>query len=54
MKFCPICGDILYLVRHESPTIGVYWMWECPAQDWFEPTDPPEDGESYQTVVDAP
>lgn len=37
VKFCPICGDVLVLIEHEYPEGGLYYQWECPEQDWFEP-----------------
>lgn len=52
MRFCPICGDVLYLVQHTSKAGVIYWLWECPEQDWFEPADPPGDGQSFTVVVD--
>lgn len=41
-KFCPICGDILQLVEHTANDETVYWQWECPEGDWYEPADPPQ------------
>lgn len=36
MKFCPICGDILYKTQI---TVGgmTDWYWVCPAGDWEDP-----------------
>lgn len=52
MKFCPICGDVLYLVKHTSKAGVVYWLLECPEQDWFEPADPPGAGQEFTEAVD--
>lgn len=51
-RFCPICGDTLVLVQHTPPSGDVYYQWECPEQDWFEPAGQPEQGQDYETVVD--
>lgn len=50
IRFCPICGDIMQLVKR---TIGgvVYWHIESPECGYSEVTDPPAEGVQADKVV---